>query len=132
MQLRNNIYCSLQVSFATFGVYILTGNELTASKAFLAMSLFNIIRFPFTILPFAVISFVQVGFSYLISCMLKRETLSEGREGVKCELGLALLWTGKMGFTHWDWDLATGNGMNNYKMGMGFLFFSGLCSNILK
>ena len=56
----------------------------------------------------------------------------EGREGVKRELGLALLWTGKMGFTHWDWDLATGNGMNNYKMGMGFLFFSGLCSNILK
>jgi len=46
------------------------------------------------------------------------------------ELGLALFWTGKMGFTHWD--LATGNGMNYYKMGMGFLFFSGLCSNILK
>ena len=59
-------------------------------------------------------------------------SLEEGREGVKWELGLALLWTGKMGFTHWDWDLATGNGMNNYKMGMGFLFFSGLCSNILK
>ena len=56
----------------------------------------------------------------------------EGREGVKWELGLALFWTGKMGFTHWDWDLATGNGMNNYKKGMGFLFFSGLCSNILK
>ena len=57
---------------------------------------------------------------------------SEGREGVKWELGLALFWTWKMGFTHWDWDLATGNEMNNYKMGMGFLFFSGLCSNILK
>ena len=56
----------------------------------------------------------------------------EGREGVKYELGLALLWTGKMGYTHWDWDLATGNGINNYKMGIGFLFFSGLCSNILK
>ena len=42
------------------------------------------------------------------------------------KMGLALLWTGKMGFTLWDWDLATGNGMNNYKMGMGFLFFSGL------
>ena len=64
----------------------------------------------------------------LFNCKL----LNEGREGVKWELGLALLWTGKMGFTHWDWDLATGNGMNNYKMGMGFLFFSGLCSNILK
>ena len=62
------------------------------------------------------------------SCIL----MKEGREGVKWEMGLALLWTGKMGFTHWDWDLATGNGMNNYKMGMGFLFFSGLCSNILK
>ena len=32
------------------------------------------------------------------------------------KLGLALLWTGKMGFTHWDWDSATGNGMNNYKI----------------
>ena len=30
--------------------------------------------------------------------------LKEGREGVKGKLGLALLWTGKMGFTHWDWD----------------------------
>ena len=48
--------------------------------------------------------------------------LNEGREGVKWEVGLALFWTGKMGFTHWDWGLATGNGMNNYKMGMGFLF----------
>ena len=72
-----------------------------------------------------VIPKVRVGF------LLKRKFF-EGREGVKWELGLALLWTGKMGFTHWDWDLATGNGMNNYKMGMGFLFFSGLCSNILK
>ena len=67
-----------------------------------------------------------------ISDFLRTTSQSEGREGVKRELGLALFWTGKMRFTHWDWDLATGNGMNNYKMGMGFLFFSGLCSNILK
>ena len=66
-----------------------------------------------------------------IKCGL-RTGYKQGREGVKWELGLALLWTGKMGFTHWDWDLASGNGTNNYKMGMGFLFFSGLCSNILK
>ena len=69
------------------------------------------------------------------SCMdfrMIQAVIKEGREGVKWELGLALFWTGKMGFTHWDWDLATGNGMNNYEMGMGFLFFSGLCSNILK
>ena len=68
----------------------------------------------------------------LIKARAVRTGNGEGREGVKWELGLALFWTGKMGFTHWDWDLATGNGMNNYKMGMGFLFFSGLCSNILK
>ena len=30
-----------------------------------------------------------------------------------------------MGFTHWDWDLAAGNGTNNYKIGMGFLFVIG-------
>ncbi|KAJ7390655.1 Multidrug resistance-associated protein 1 [Desmophyllum pertusum] len=47
------------VSFATFGVYVLTENELTAAKAFVAMSLFNIIRFPFTLLPQCVVSFVQ-------------------------------------------------------------------------
>ena len=40
----------------------------------------------------------------------------EGRERVKCELGLALSWTGKMGFTHWDWDLATGNGTGAHQM----------------
>jgi len=49
------------------------------------------------------------------------------------ETGISLIldWE-KVGFTHWDWDLVTGNGKNNYKIGMGFLFFSGLCSNILK
>ena len=50
----------LQVSFAMFGVYVLTGNELTASKALVALSLINIIRFPFTALPNAIVSFVQV------------------------------------------------------------------------
>ena len=48
---------------------------------------------------------------FLKKCLyLAPRSLVEGREGVKWELGLALLWTGKMGFTHWDWDLATGNG----------------------
>ena len=35
-------------------------------------------------------------------CKTEVEPRQEGREGVKWELGLALLWTGKMGFTHWD------------------------------
>ena len=46
----------------------------------------------------------------------------EGREGVTWELGLALSLTGKMGFAHWDWDLATGNGMGLYNgNGISFL-----------
>jgi ATP-binding cassette subfamily C (CFTR/MRP) protein 1 len=34
------------VSLATFGCYVLLGNELTAAKAFTAITLFAILRFP--------------------------------------------------------------------------------------
>ncbi|XP_078381397.1 ATP-binding cassette sub-family C member 3-like [Oculina patagonica] len=46
-------------SFAMFGVYVLTGNEMTASKAIVALSLINIIRIPFTGLPTAIVTLVQ-------------------------------------------------------------------------
>lgn len=49
-----------QVSLATFAIYVLTGNELTASKAFVAISLFNILRFPLVMLPNVIISLIQV------------------------------------------------------------------------
>ena len=39
---------------------MLTGNELTASKAFVAISLFNILRFPLVMLPGVIISLIQV------------------------------------------------------------------------
>ena len=77
-------------------------------------------------------SMSEIDFLAMSAILMIISDFYEGHEGVKWELGLALFWTGKMGFTHWDWDLATGNGMDNYKMGMGFLFFSGLCSYILK
>ena len=40
------------------------------------------------------------------SLRLRQQGFEEGREGVKWELGLALLWTGKMGlgFSQWEWD----------------------------
>ena len=50
----------LQVSLATFTVYVLLGNELTAGKAFVAISLFNILRFPLAMLPRVVMNFIQV------------------------------------------------------------------------
>ncbi|CAH3027480.1 unnamed protein product [Porites evermanni] len=94
------------VSFATFGVYILTGNELTASKAFLAMSLFNIIRFPFTILPFAVISFVQALVSIKrITEFLNLEEVNSGsvqKTMPSAKKGLAI--HVKNGLFSWDKD----------------------------
>ncbi|EDO36474.1 predicted protein [Nematostella vectensis] len=47
------------VSLATFAIYVLTGNILTANNAFVAISLFNILRFPLTVLPNVIISYVQ-------------------------------------------------------------------------
>lgn len=44
---------------ATFTIFVLTGNELTAQKAFVALSIFNILRFPLTVLPNVIASLVQ-------------------------------------------------------------------------
>lgn len=46
---------------ATFFVYTLTGNELTATKAFVAISLFNILRFPLSVFPRIIVHLIQVG-----------------------------------------------------------------------
>ena len=49
------LYC-LQVSLATFATYALVNlnnpdERLTADKAFVALSLFNVLRFPLSMLP---------------------------------------------------------------------------------
>ncbi|KAK2566746.1 Multidrug resistance-associated protein 1 [Acropora cervicornis] len=53
------ICAPLLVSLSTFSVYVLLGNELTAGKAFVAISLFNILRLPLTLLPRVVVNFIQ-------------------------------------------------------------------------
>ena len=45
------LYMFLQVTLATFATYIVTGGILDAGKAFTALSLFNILRFPMNMLP---------------------------------------------------------------------------------
>ena len=45
------------VTIATFALYVLLGNTLTATKAFTALSLFSVLRFPLFQLPM-VVSFV--------------------------------------------------------------------------
>lgn len=51
-----------QVSLTTFAVYVLVdeNNVLDAEKAFVSLSLFNILRFPLSMLPMVISSVVQV------------------------------------------------------------------------
>ncbi|XP_065055747.1 multidrug resistance-associated protein 1-like [Rhopilema esculentum] len=47
------------VSLGTFALYVLTGNELNAEKAFVAISLFSILQFPMTVLPDIISRIIQ-------------------------------------------------------------------------
>ena len=49
-----------QVAVTTFAIYIFTGHQLTASKAFVALALFNVLRFPLVMLPDVIVTLVQV------------------------------------------------------------------------
>ena len=50
------------VSLVTFATYVLVdeNNVLDSQKAFVALSLFNILRFPLSMLPMMIASVVQV------------------------------------------------------------------------
>eukprot|EP00043_Microstomoeca_roanoka_P016335 m.166363 g.166363 ORF g.166363 m.166363 type:complete len:1602 (+) comp16436_c27_seq1:218-5023(+) len=51
------------VSLVTFLTYTLTGHSLTAQKAFVALALFNLLRFPLTMLPFMISGLVEASVS---------------------------------------------------------------------
>lgn len=57
----NFVYNSLPIMVAvtTFAVYVLIGNSLTASKAFVALSLFGILRFPLGFFPDVIATCIQ-------------------------------------------------------------------------
>jgi len=60
----NDLCIVLKVSLATFGTFVLTSNEsLTAERAFVALSLFNILQFPLSMLPYLISSIVQASVS---------------------------------------------------------------------
>lgn len=65
-----------QVALTTFAVYVTVdeNNVLDAEKAFVSLSLFNILRFPLNMLPQVISSIVQVGTSssFLLSSFLLR------------------------------------------------------------
>jgi len=52
--------------------------------------------------------------------------MKEGREEVKWELGFALFWAGKMGFTALGLGFNHLERMNNFENGRGILIFSAL------
>ena len=78
------MFC-FQVAVTTFAVYVLTGHNLTASKAFVALSLFGIMRFPLGFFPDVISSCIQVGPEK------KSESLYEGHARVLYIAWLRLL-----------------------------------------
>lgn len=57
----------LQVALTTFAVFVTVNekNVLDAEKAFVSLSLFNILRFPLNMLPQVISSIVQVSLRFL-------------------------------------------------------------------
>ena len=67
----------IQVSLVTFGTYTLINlndpdNQLTPDKAFVALSLFNILRFPLAMLPMLISNIVQVDMHMITNIVSKR------------------------------------------------------------
>ena len=53
-----------QVALATFGTFVATSDEpLTAEKAFVALSLFNILRIPLGTLPYVISMVIEASIS---------------------------------------------------------------------
>jgi ABC-type multidrug transport system fused ATPase/permease subunit len=64
------------VSIATFAIYTMDGSLLTPQKAFVALALFNLLRFPLAMLPMVITSAVQaqVSIARLKKFLLLEET----------------------------------------------------------
>lgn len=64
-----------QVALTTFAVYVSVDekNILDAEKAFVSLSLFNILKFPLNMLPQVISNVAQVRRMWCISCFEQRE-----------------------------------------------------------
>jgi ABC-type multidrug transport system fused ATPase/permease subunit len=82
----------LQVSLASFASFVLSdeNNILDASKAFVSLALFNILRLPMALLPYMIASFVQASVSldrlqnYLNESELNSETVTKYEDDPEC------------------------------------------------
>ena len=79
---NRNFFLNVKVSLVTFAVYVLSdiNNILDAEKAFVSLSLFNILRFPMSMLPQIISSIVQVCFccnTWKISALVQVEVIKK-------------------------------------------------------
>lgn len=74
MRLYFFAYAHYQVSLVTFATYVLVDdtNVLDAATAFVSLSLFNILRFPMSMLPMMISNMVQVS----INCKILQRNIS--------------------------------------------------------
>lgn len=58
-----------QVALVTFATFVLVdeNNQLTATTAFVSLSLFNILRFPLSMLPMLISNMVQVSLHSVVA-----------------------------------------------------------------
>lgn len=63
-----NIFYCQQVSLVSFATFVLIDekNVLDSKTAFVSLSLFNILRFPLSMLPMMISNVVQVSFCFII------------------------------------------------------------------
>jgi hypothetical protein len=81
VQMFHCVFCDFQVTLATFATFILSSeeNHLDPQKAFVSLSLFNILRFPINLLPMIISYLAQVkGFSSGTWLLVIQAVLSVG------------------------------------------------------
>ncbi|PRP88412.1 hypothetical protein PROFUN_03326 [Planoprotostelium fungivorum] len=93
------------VSLGTFGVYTLTGNQLTAEKAFTALALFGVVKMPLTTLPnvIATVMETKVSVDRLTKFLLMEEIDPEDvdRQPVSRSQDTGIL----IEYGTWNWDV---------------------------
>ncbi|KAF7346282.1 ATP-dependent bile acid permease [Mycena sanguinolenta] len=76
----------LSISVSAFYVYIKQGNDLTVATAFTALSIFNMLNLPLSVVPFMISELLQAGVALSrISKFLEEDEVSDGVSALKLQ-----------------------------------------------
>ncbi|KAF7346252.1 ATP-dependent bile acid permease [Mycena sanguinolenta] len=76
----------ISISVSAFYVYIKQGNDLTVATAFTALSIFNMLNLPLSIVPFMISELLQAGVALSrISKFLEEDEVSDGVSALKLQ-----------------------------------------------